>query len=124
MAAEDAELVAAAEAAVEAEMGARRLPLAGAIRWVAEVAHAEGIEPPSVVRGALPRRTHGVAVAGTHAIVVASGAPTVTTLLHELAHLLCPESGHGADFRRCLEGLYRRHLSIQHAAAFARGFSG
>lgn len=51
---------------------------------------------------------------------VAIARSSLITLLHELAHLLAPESAHGLDFQRRLVDLLRRHLSLPHGALLGR----
>lgn len=114
----EASVLADAEARLERELPTRRLGLEEAREWLADVAHAEDVDPPAVVRAKMPRRFAGVALDHEHAVVVRTTTPSQLTLLHELAHIMgC--GGHGAQFRECLVGLLRRHVSLQHSLLLA-----
>jgi hypothetical protein len=106
----DAKRVAAAEAALEAEMPTKRLSLEEAQRFVDHVAHAEDFDPPLVVFRKVRAKVDGLAVRGTHAIVVTSTTPSEMTLLHELAHFI-GGMDHGPEFQRAYVGLVGRFIS-------------
>ena len=106
----DAKRVAAAEAALEAEMPTRRLSLGEAQRFVDHVAHAEDFDPPLVVYRKVRAKVDGLAVGDAHAIVVTSTTPSELTLLHELAHFI-GSMDHGPRFREVYVGLVARHQS-------------
>jgi hypothetical protein len=111
----DAKRVAAAEAALEAEMPTKRLSLEEAQRFVDHVAHAEDFDPPLVVFRKVRAKVDGLAVGDTHAIVVTSTTPSELTLLHELAHFI-GEMDHGPRFQEVYLGLVGRILSRECAA--------
>jgi hypothetical protein len=106
----DAKRVAAAEAALEAEMPVKRLSLEEAQWFVDHVAHAEDFDPPLVVYRKVKAKVDGLAVGDAHAIVVTSTTPSELTLLHELAHFI-GAMDHGSRFQRVYVGLVRRIVS-------------
>jgi hypothetical protein len=111
----DAKRVAAAEAALEAEMPTKQLSLEEAQRFVEHIAHAEDLDPPLVVYRKVRTKFDGLAVCDAHAIVVTSRNPSELTLLHELAHFI-GGMDHGPRFREVYVGLVARH----HSPAIAR----
>jgi hypothetical protein len=106
----DAKRVAAAEAALEAEMPTNRLSLEKAQRFVDHVAHAEDFDPPLVVYRKVRAKVGGLAVGDAHAIAVTSTTPSELTLLHELAHFI-GSMDHGPRFQETYVGLVARHHS-------------
>jgi hypothetical protein len=112
----DAKRVAAAEAALEAEMPAKRLSLEEAQRFVDHVAHAEDFDPPLVLYRKVKAKVDGLAVGDAHAIVVTSTTPSELTLLHELAHFISAMD-HGPWFQRVYVGLVVRFVSRECSAA-------
>jgi len=118
----DAKRVAAAEAALEAEMPTRRLSLEEAQRFVDHVAHAEDVDPPLVVYRKVKARVDGLAVGDAHAIVVTSTNPTELTLLHELAHFI-GDMDHGPRFQEVYVELVGRFVSRESAQQLLCGFS-
>ena len=111
----DAKRVAAAEAALEAEMPTKRLSLEEAQRFVDYVAHGEDVDPPLVVYRKVKAPVDGLAVGDAHAIVVTSTTPSELTLLHELAHFI-GSMDHGPRFQEVYVGLVRRFVSRESAA--------
>ena len=110
----DAKRVAAAEAALEAEMPTKRLSLEEAQRFVDHVAHAEDFDPPLVVYRKVRAKVDGLAVGNAHAIVVTSTTPSELTLLHELAHFI-GSMDHGPRFQEVSVGLVARFVSRESA---------
>jgi hypothetical protein len=110
----DAKRVAAAEAALEAEMPTRRLSLEEAQRFVDHVAHAEDFDPPLVMYRKVRAKVDGLAVGDAHAIVVTSTTPSELTLLHELAHFI-GGMDHGPRFQEVYVGLVGRFVSAPSA---------
>ncbi len=106
----DAKRVAAAEAALEAEVPTKRLSLEEAQGFVDHVAHAEDFDPPLVVYRKVQAKVDGLAVGDAHAIVVTSTTPSELTLLHELAHFI-GAMDHGPRFKKLYLHLVARHLS-------------
>ena len=115
----DAKRVAAAEAALEAEMPVKRLSLEEAQWFVDHVAHAEDFDPPLVVYRKVKAKVDGLAVGDAHAIVVTSTTPSELTLLHELAHFI-GGMDHGPWFQRVYVGLVGRFVSREIAVRFQR----
>ena len=115
----DAKRVAAAEAALEAEMPTKRLSLEEAQHFVDHVAHAEDVDPPLVVYRKVRAKVDGLAVGDAHAIVVTSTTPSELTLLHELAHFI-GGMDHGPRFQEVYVGLVARHLSLAIAHKLTR----
>jgi len=113
----DAKRVAAAEAALEAEMPTKRLSLEEAQRFVDHVAHAEDFDPPLVVYRRVRSKVDGLAVGDAHAIVVMSTTPSELTLLHELAHFI-GDMDHGSKFQEMYAGLVGRFVSASLRDAF------
>jgi hypothetical protein len=110
----DAKRVAAAEAALEAEMPTKRLSLEEAQRYIDHVAHAEDFDPPLVVYRKVKAKVDGLAVGDAHAIVVTSTTPSELTLLHELAHF-SGAMDHGPRFQEVYVGLVQRFVSAPSA---------
>ena len=110
----DAKRVAAAEAALEAEMPTKRLSLEEAQHFVDHVAHAEDVDPPLVVYRKVKAKVDGLAVGDAHAIVVTSTNPSELTLLHELAHFI-GSMDHGPRFQEAYVGLVGRFASAPSA---------
>jgi hypothetical protein len=106
----DAKRIAAAEAALEAEMPTKRLSLEEAQRFVDHVAHAEDFDPPLVVYRKVRAKVDGLAVGDAHAIVVTSTTPSELTLLHELAHFI-GSMDHGPKFQEAYVGLVGQYVS-------------
>jgi hypothetical protein len=115
----DAKRVAAAEAALEAEMPIKRLSLEEAQRFIDRVAHAEDFDPPLVVYRKVRAKVDGLAVGDAHAIVVTSTTPSELTLLHELAHFI-GSMEHGPRFQEVYVGLVGRFVSKDIAVRFQR----
>ncbi len=106
----NAKRVAAAEAALEAEMPTKRLSLKEAQRFVDHVSHSEDLDPPLVVYRKVKAPVDGLAVGDAHAIVVTSTTPSELTLLHELAHFI-GSMDHGPRFQEVYAELVARHHS-------------
>ncbi len=117
----DSKRVAAAEAALEAEMPTRRLSLEEAQRFVDHVAHAEDFDPPLVMYRKVKARVDGLAVGDAHAIVVTSTNPSELTLLHELAHFI-GGMDHGPRFQEVYVGLVGRYLLTNDGCSFNLDF--
>jgi len=118
----DAKRVAAAEAALEAEMPTNRLSLEEAQLFVDHVAHAEDFDPPLVVYRKVRAKVDGLAVGDAHAIVVTSTNPSELTLLHELAHFI-GGMDHGPRFREVYVGWVERHTSAEQRTKLRRIFN-
>ena len=118
----DAKRVAAAEAALEAEMPTKRLSLEEAQRFVDHVAHAEDFDPPLVVYRKVRSKVDGLAVGDAHAIVVTSRNPSELTLLNELAHFI-GDMDHGLEFQRVYVAMVGRFVSEDSAEAFGHSLA-
>ena len=119
----DAKRVAAAEAALEAEMPMKRLTLEEAQRFVDHVAHAEDFDPPLVVYRKVRAKVDGLAFGDAHAIVVTSTTPSELTLLHELAHFI-GGMDHGPRFQEVYVGLVARFVSRESAMRLQTSLAG
>jgi len=106
----------AAELLLEEVLPSRKLTLAKSQSWVEEICAAQDIDPPQIDRLRAQQNLVGAACSAEHAIALFAAEVSQLTLLHELAHLLAPESGHGVEFRTRLVGLVRRHISIEHGS--------
>jgi hypothetical protein len=106
----------AAEDAHERAMPGRTMDLDEAREWLADVAHAEDLDPPLLVARRGNGRAEACAVRELGTIVTYAARPSAHALLHEMAHLACTNPNHGNEFRSLLVGLVRRHVSLPHAA--------
>ena len=122
MATSEADRTYAAEDAFELEMPTRTLSLDEANEWVAIIAEAEGVDRPIVFKSKMSKNTEALAISVEWCIAVRKSNPTQLLLLHEMAHLLCANKNHGAEFRTELIRLMRRYISLPHAAALQQVF--
>lgn len=106
----------AAEVLTDDVLPSRKLTLAESQSWVEDICAEQDIDPPRIERLRARRNLVGAACSAEHAIALFAAEVSQLTLLHELAHLLAPESGHGVEFRTRLVGLVRRHISIEHGS--------
>ena len=113
----------AAEDALELEMPTRVLSLTDANDWLAMIAEAEGVDSPLIFKAILSKNTEALALSTEWCIAVRDSKPTQLLLLHEMAHLLCVNKNHGAEFRTELVRLVRRHISFPHAASLHKTFT-
>jgi hypothetical protein len=112
----------AAEDALELEMPTRVLSLTEANDWLAMIAEAEGVDSPLIFKAILSKNTEALALSTEWCIAVRDSKPTQLLLLHEMAHLLCVNKNHGAEFRTELIRLVRRYISFPHAATLYNSF--
>jgi len=112
----------AAEDAFELEMPTRVLSLNEANDWLAMIAEAEGVDSPLVFKSKMSKSTEALALPTNWCIAVRDSNPTQCLLLHEMAHLLCANKNHGAEFRTELIRLVRCYISFQHAVALHKTF--
>jgi len=110
----------AAEDAFELELPTRTLSLDEANDWLAMIAEAEGVDAPLVFKSTLSKNTEALAFSTDWCIAVRDSKLTQLLLLHEMAHLLCANKNHGAEFRTELIRLVRRYVSFPQAAALHR----
>lgn len=106
----------AAELLTDEVLPSRKLTLAQSRSWVENICATQDIDPPQIERLRAKRNIVGAACPEEHVIAVFASEVSQLTLLHELAHLLAPESSHGFEFRTQLVKLVRRHISIEHAS--------
>ena len=106
----------AAELVAEEILPCRTLRDDAARTWVIAVCATEDIDDPIIQRQRSRPGVLGAACSSTHAVAFYSANVTQITLLHEVAHLLAPQAGHGVDFRTCLVSLVRRHISVDHGS--------
>jgi len=106
----------AAELLTDDVLPSRKLTLAQSQAWVRDVCAAQDIDPPRIERLRAKRNMVGAACSEEHVIALFAAEISQLTLLHELAHLLAPQSGHASEFRTRLVALVRRHISIEHAS--------
>ncbi len=111
-----------AEDAFELEMPTRVLSLIEANEWLAMTAEAEGVDSPLIFKAVLSKNTEALAISTEWCIAVRDSKPTQLLLLHEMAHLLCVNKNHGAEFRTELIRLVRRYISFPHAATLYNSF--
>lgn len=112
----------AAEDTFKLEMPTRVLSLNEANDWVAMIAEAEGVDRPIVFKSTMSKNTEALAFSKDWCIAVRESKPTQLLLLHEMAHLLCANKNHGAEFRTELIRLVRRYISLPHATALHKTF--
>ncbi len=106
----------AAELVADEILPCRTLAGDEARTWVAEVCATEDIDAPTIQQRRPRSGVLGAACSSTHAVAFYSVTVTQITLLHEVAHLLAPQAGHGVEFRTCLVSLVRRHISVDHGS--------
>ena len=112
-----------AEDAFEFEMPTRVLSLIEANEWLAMIAEAEGVDSPLIFKAILSKNTEALALSTEWCIALRDSKPTQLLLLHEMAHLLCVNKNHGAEFRTELIRLVRRYVSFPHAASLHKTFT-
>lgn len=106
----------AAELVADEILPCRTLAGDEARTWLAEVCATEDIDPPTIQQRRARSGVLGASCSSTHAVAFYSVTVTQITLLHEVAHLLAPQAGHGVEFRTCLVSLVRRHVSVDHGS--------
>ena len=118
----EAQLTYAAEDAFEREMPTRILLLSEANDWLAMISEAEGVDSPLVFKSKMSKGTEALAFSKDWCIAVRESNQTQLLLLHEMAHLLCANKNHGAEFRTELVRLVRHYISFPHASALHQTF--
>ncbi len=97
-------------------LGSRVMSEDGLSTWIAEVCEREDVDVPVLVL--LPKK--GRIAASTdisgNLICLYARTPSVAVVLHELAHVVSRAPDHDARFRSSVVGVWRRHLSVEHAA--------
>ena len=86
----------AVEDAFELEMPTRVLGLDEAGEWLVMIAENEGVDHPVVSQMAMSRSLQGLAFVDEWCISVRKKKMSQLLLVHEMAHLVCANGGHGA----------------------------
>jgi hypothetical protein len=97
-------------------LGSRTMTFAELTEWLQDVCEHEDIDMPVLVSIANRGQVAGSVDLGGNVICLRGSDPTVAVALHELAHVITQAETHDQSFRDGLVGLWRRHLSIEHAA--------
>ena len=105
----------AVEDAFELEMPTRVLGLDEAGEWLVMIAENEGVDHPVVSRMAMSRSLQGLAFVDEWCISVRKKKMSQLLLVHEMAHLVCANGGHGREFRTQVVTFVRRYVSLTHA---------
>ena len=105
----------AVEDAFELEMPTRVLGLDEAGEWLAMIADNEGVDHPVVSQMAMSRSLQGLAFVDEWCISVRKKKMSQLLLVHEMAHLVCANGGHGREFRTQVVTFVRRYVSLAHA---------
>ena len=106
----------AVEDAFELEMPTRILWLDEAGEWLMMIADNEGVDHPVVSQMAMSRSLQGLAFVDEWCISVRKKKMSQLLLVHEMAHLVCANGGHGREFRTQVVTFVRRYVSLAHAA--------
>ena len=105
----------AVEDAFELEMPTRLLGLDEASEWLMMIADSEGVDHPVVSQMAMSRNLQGLAFVDEWCISVRKKKMSQLLLVHEMAHLVCANGGHGREFRTQVVTFVRRYVSLAHA---------
>ena len=105
----------AVEDAFELEMPTRVLGLDEAGEWLMMIADNEGVDHPVVSQMAMSRSLQGLAFVDEWCISVRKKKMSQLLLVHEMAHLVCANGGHGCEFRTQVVTFVRRYVSLAHA---------
>ena len=124
MASSEAASTYAVEDAFELEMPTRVLLLDEAAQWLVMIAENEGVDHPHLSRVAMSRSLLGLAFVDEWCITVRKKKPCQLLLLHEMAHLVCANQGHGSEFRTQVVTYLRRYVSLAHAVRLHELFVG
>jgi len=114
----------AVEDAFELEMSTRVLSLDESAQWLMMIAENEGVDHPHLSRAAMSRSLLGLAFVDEWCITVRKKKPSQLLLLHEMAHLVCANQGHGREFRTQVVTYLRRYISLTHALRLHELFVG
>lgn len=109
-------LLYSAEILTEQVLPSRMLTSPQAKLWLQEVCSVEDIDPPSLEWRRPAQGLLGAACPDRHTIALFDSEVSQLTLLHELAHLLSPQDGHGVEFCSRLVALCRQHISVEHGS--------
>ena len=103
------------EDAFELEMPTRVLGLDEAGDWLMMIADNEGVDHPVVSQMAMSRSLQGLAFVDEWCISVRKKKMSQLLLVHEMAHLVTANGGHGREFRTQVVTFVRRYVSLAHA---------
>ena len=96
-------------------MPTRELGLDEAGEWLMMIADNEGVDHPVVSQMAMSRSLQGLAFVDEWCISVRKKKMSQLLLVHEMAHLVCANGGHGREFRTQVVTFVRRYVSLAHA---------
>ena len=105
----------AVEDAFELEMPTRVLGLDEAGEWLMMIAENEGVDHPVLSQMAMSRSLQGLAFVNEWCISVRKKKMSQLLLVHEMAHLVCANGGHGREFRTQVVTFVRCYVSLAHA---------
>lgn len=117
-------LVYACEDVVDQELGSRTMASREAGEWIADICHCEDMDPPVITVSRPSRVTRASANDSENSICLRGASTTVTTIVHELAHLSSGSDSHGVLWRDEITRLTRAHVSVAHAALLHALFVG
>ena len=112
----------ACEDVVADALGARLINEGSVAQWLDEVCNDEDVDTPLVVVNNRSQRT-AASVDIRANVMCIKRATTTAVLLHEIAHVATGSQVHGQVFRSALVRLWRRHLSVEHAALLHQLFT-
>ena len=101
--------------AFELEMPTRVLGLDEAGEWLTVIADNEGVDHPVVSQMSMSRSLQGLAFVDEWCISVRKKKMSQLLLVHEMAHLVCANGGHGREFRTQVVTFVRHYVSLAHA---------
>ncbi len=104
------------EDAVIDVLGSRSLSGDELTTWIADVCEQEDVDVPVLVLLSREGPIAGSTDIDNNVMCLRGRTPSVAVALHELAHVVSRASNHDVCFRSSLVGLWRRHLSLEHAA--------
>ena len=91
--------------------------------WIADVCEREDADAPVLVFVPKGGRIAGSTDIDGNVMCLRGRTPGAAVVLHELAHVVSRASNHDSQFRTSLVGMWRRHLSVEHAALLHQLFS-
>lgn len=109
-------LVYAAEDIVTEQLGARLMDRHDVDGFVHDVCSLHDINIPRVAVEPSSSRVIGLAAVDDHLLCLARKSSSVLTVLHEIAHFLAVNDGHGRRFRGAFTTLVREHVGVEHAS--------
>jgi hypothetical protein len=84
--------------------------------WLNDVCEQEDMDAPALASLHGNSRVAGSADIINNIVCVRGDRPSVAVALHELAHVMSRSEDHDESFRTCIVDLWRRHMSVEHAA--------